>query len=97
MNRSSSDGELREEVESLVVIATGRVVSLDDLRACDGSLTMAGINSIAYINLIEALERRYNVVADVPQAASALTSVDGIVGLIRAAQVPESDGPGDAR
>lgn len=76
---------LREEVESLVVLATGRVVTVADLRDCGGSLERAGVNSIAYINLIEALSRRYDVVVDPEQDPESLASVDAIVALIRSA------------
>ncbi|MET8910015.1 phosphopantetheine-binding protein [Micromonospora sp. NPDC004551] len=76
---------LRERVESLIVLATGRAVSVDDLRDCAGSLDAAGVNSIAYINLIEALDRQFHVVVDPERDAEALSSVDGIVALIRSA------------
>ena len=77
---------LREEVESLVVVATGRAVTVSDLRGCGGSLEAAGVNSIAYINLIEALDRRYHVMVDPEADLEALASVDGIVALISAAR-----------
>ncbi|MGV9214456.1 phosphopantetheine-binding protein [Micromonospora sp. RB23] len=77
--------DLREWVESLVVLATGRAVSVDELRGCAGSLEAAGVNSIAYINLIEALDRQFHVVVDPERDAEALSSVDGIMALIRTA------------
>ncbi|MFC0031672.1 phosphopantetheine-binding protein [Micromonospora chaiyaphumensis] len=80
---------LRERVESLVVLATGRAVSVDDLRGCAGSLDAAGVNSIAYINLIEALDRQFHVVVDPERDAEALSTVDGIVALIRSAGAGE--------
>ncbi|MEV0407212.1 phosphopantetheine-binding protein [Actinoallomurus sp. NPDC050550] len=80
-----ADDGLRERVEALVVIATGRVVSADDLRGAGGSLVEAGVNSIAYINLLEALERLYGVELDTERDPEALATVDGIVRLVRAA------------
>ncbi|MCL7456337.1 hypothetical protein AB0I85_23970 [Micromonospora echinofusca] len=87
MDVRTGDPGLREQVESLVVLATGRAVSVDDLRGCGGSLDVAGVNSIAYINLIEALDRQFHVVVDPERDAEALSQVDGIVGLIRSAGV----------
>ncbi len=78
---------LREQVEDLVVLATGRAISVSDLRASDGSLEAAGVNSIAYINLIEALAQRFGVVVDPEADPDALSTVDGIVAALRAGAV----------
>ena len=78
-----TDEDLRTQVESLVVLATGRAVSVEDLRASGGSLDAAGVNSIAYINLIEALGRRYEVQVDPQREPEVLTSVDAIVHLLQ--------------
>ncbi|MBW4721869.1 hypothetical protein [Saccharothrix obliqua] len=79
-------GDLRDQVESLVVVATGRVVTAEDLRDSGGSLEAAGVNSIAYLNLVEALDHRYGVVVDPERDGDALATVDGIVALIRSAR-----------
>ncbi|RFU37310.1 hypothetical protein DZF91_33550 [Actinomadura logoneensis] len=83
--QDTHDAALRERVEALVVIATGRVVSVADLRAAGGSLVDAGVNSIAFINLLEALERLYQVEPDTERDPEALATVDGITHLIRSA------------
>jgi hypothetical protein len=79
---------LREQVESLVVLATGRTVSRAELRGCGGSLEAAGVNSIAYINLIEALYQRFQVCVDPETDPDALSSVDAIVALIQSGPRP---------
>jgi acyl carrier protein len=68
-----------------VTIATGRVVTADDLRATGGSLDDAGVNSIGYINLLEALEQRYGLIVDPETDPHHLRSVDSIAHLVRTA------------
>ncbi|MER6914843.1 hypothetical protein ABT354_24475 [Streptomyces sp. NPDC000594] len=80
------DAELRAEIEHLVEIATGKVVTVTDLRAADGDLDRAGVNSIGYINLMEALERSYGAVIDPEADPQHLLSVDSITRFIRSAQ-----------
>ncbi|MEV4259094.1 phosphopantetheine-binding protein, partial [Spirillospora sp. NPDC049652] len=91
---AETDAALRERVEALVVIATGRVVSVADLRAADGSLVDAGVNSIAFINLLEALERLYQVELDTERDPEALATVDGVVRLIHASGSAPGTGNG---
>ncbi|MFJ9770696.1 hypothetical protein ACIRVF_05590 [Kitasatospora sp. NPDC101157] len=76
--------DLREEIELLVETATGRVVTVADLRAADGELDRAGVNSIGYINLMEVLEQRYDAVIDPEADPEHLYSVDSIVRFVRA-------------
>ncbi|GAB3441127.1 acyl carrier protein [Actinophytocola sediminis] len=83
MRNDAVDTTLREQVEHLVEVATGRVVTVADLRAAAGALDEAGVNSIGYINLLEALDRRYGVVVDPEEAAQHLLTVDSIVRFVR--------------
>jgi hypothetical protein len=77
------NAQLRGQIEALIVLATGRAISVEELRGCGGSLELVGVNSIAYINLIEALARRYAVVVDPETDPESLTTVDAIVALVR--------------
>lgn len=86
-NASVSDAPedaLRAEIEALVETATGRVVTVDDLRSADGVLDLAGVNSIGYINLLEALEQRFGLVVDPEADPHYLRSVDSIVRFVLA-------------
>ncbi|MFJ2868437.1 phosphopantetheine-binding protein [Kitasatospora sp. NPDC087314] len=76
--------DLREQIEQIVETATGRVVTVADLRAAGGELDRAGVNSIGYINLLEVLEQRYGVVLDPEADPEHLTSVDSIVRFVSA-------------
>ncbi|WP_354642982.1 hypothetical protein [Kitasatospora camelliae] len=77
---------LREQIELIVETATGRVVTVADLRAADGELDRAGVNSIGYINLMEVLEQRYGAVIDPEADPEHLTSVDSIARFVAAAR-----------
>ncbi|WP_156755626.1 phosphopantetheine-binding protein [Actinokineospora pegani] len=68
----------RAEIERLIEVATGRVVTVADLRAAGGALDAAGVNSIGYINLLEALEARYGVAIDPEADPQHLATVDSI-------------------
>jgi len=78
------EAALHEQVEQLIEIATGRVVTAADLRTADGSLDKAGVNSIGYINLLEALEQRFGTVIDPEADPQHLMSVESIVRFVRA-------------
>ncbi|MEK8173939.1 phosphopantetheine-binding protein [Streptomyces sp. M19] len=83
MTGKTTETDLRAQIEELVEIATGRVVTVADLRAADGSLDGAGVNSIGYINLLEALEQRFGAVIDLEADPQYLMSVDSIVRFVR--------------
>lgn len=84
MTKVASEAGLREQIEKLVEVATGKVVTVAHLRAADGALDRAGVNSIGYINLIEALQQRYGAVIDPESDPEYLMSVDSIVRFIQA-------------
>ncbi|WP_345617287.1 hypothetical protein [Streptomyces ziwulingensis] len=84
MTDEGIDTGLREQIEKLVEVATGRVVTVADLRAAQGSLDMAGVNSIGYINLMEALAQRFGAVIDPEADPQHLMSVDSIARFVRA-------------
>lgn len=79
---SDSMDRLRAQVETLIVLATGRTVTVDDLRGSGGSLEAVGVNSIGYINLIEAIEKRYGIPSDSATDPAYLESVDSIVAFV---------------
>jgi hypothetical protein len=92
VTEAGGDG-LRGQIEDFVVVATGRTVSREDLRACGGSLEAAGVNSIGYINLMEALERAFGLVLDPEEDPVHLASVDSIVELVVARRRPAGTPP----
>ncbi len=73
-----SDEDLRTQIKDLVVLAAGGGISMEELEAADGSLEAVGVNSIAYINLMEALEQTLGVVIDPEEDPEYLQSVDSI-------------------
>ena len=70
---------LRAEIEEIVEIATGRVVTAEDLRRAGGDLQAAGVNSIGLINILDALDHRYAVVVRPEEDIIFLESIDSIV------------------
>ncbi|MFV2196809.1 acyl carrier protein [Nocardiopsis sp. LOL_012] len=89
---NETEAALRQQVGKLIEVATGRVVTVSHLEQAGGSLEDAGVNSIGYINLMEALERKFGVVVDQEADPEHLTSVDSIVAFIRR-QAGESSVP----
>ncbi|UED83203.1 phosphopantetheine-binding protein [Streptomyces profundus] len=83
MTEQAVTDKLREQIEQLVEVATGKVVTVADLRAADGDLDRAGVNSIGYINLMEALEQRFGAVIDPEADPQYLLSVDSIAAFVR--------------
>ncbi|MFJ8005328.1 hypothetical protein [Streptomyces fagopyri] len=88
MTADTDRTDLHREIERLVEVATGRVVTAADLRAADGALDRAGVNSIGYINLMEGLELRFGAVVDPEADPHYLMSVDSIVSFVRAQKRP---------
>lgn len=78
---------IRAEVEDMVAIATGRVVTSPDLRAADGYLQAAGVNSIGLINILEALGRRYGIEVGTEEDMFFLETVDSIADRIMEHQI----------
>ncbi len=78
------DEDLRAQVKDLVVLASGGAISVDELESADGSLEEVGVNSITYINLMEALEQTMGVVIDPEEDPEYLTSVDSIAAFVEA-------------
>lgn len=80
----ASDERLRTQVKELVVLASGGAISLEELESANGSLEEVGVNSIAYINLMEALEQTMGVVIDPEEDPEYLASVDSIAAFVAA-------------
>lgn len=49
------------DIEEIVAIATGRVVTGTHLDEAGGDLQSAGVNSIGLINVLEALDKRFGL------------------------------------
>ncbi|MEU3556118.1 acyl carrier protein [Streptomyces fragilis] len=84
MTKDTVGTGLHEQIEHLVEVATGKVVTVADLRASGGALDRAGVNSIGYINLMEALEQRFGVVIDPEADPQYLVSIESIAQFVRA-------------
>lgn len=76
---NEKNDSMKSKVERLVCIATGDSIREDDLRQAGGSLRDVGLDSIGFMNLLEALERSFGVVIDPEEDPDHLLSVDSIV------------------
>lgn len=75
---------LRAQLAGLVTAATDGEVSADDALAETESLALQGVSSLAYLRLIEAVERRYGVAFDLDGDVSYLDTVDRLADYLRA-------------
>ncbi len=75
----AASSEMTERVERLICIASGGAFSEQELREAGGSLRDVGLDSIAYMNLLEGLERSFGVVIDPEEDPQYLSSVSNIV------------------
>lgn len=73
-----------KRVERLVSMASGRRIREDALARHDADLRLIGLDSLGYLNLLEALERSFGVVIDLEQEAdhSFLHTIDNIVSFV---------------
>jgi acyl carrier protein len=78
------DQDLRTQIKELVLLASGGAISMEELESADGSLELVGFNSIAYINLMEALEQTMGVIIDPEEDPEYLNSVDSIAAFVEA-------------
>lgn len=85
------DEDLRGRIKELIVLASGGAVSIEELEAADGSLEEVGVNSIAYINLMEAMEQTMGVVIDPDEDPEYLSSVDSIAAFVQSQRLVPSD------
>ncbi len=67
------------DIEAVVAIATGRVVTGTHLAAAGGDLQRAGVNSIGLINVLEALDRRFGLQIGEEEDVSFLATTDQIL------------------
>jgi acyl carrier protein len=75
---------MRKRVQRLVYIAAGGRINEEDLDRCDADLREIGLDSLGYLNLLEGLERTFDVVIDLDleEDHSFLHSIDNIVRFI---------------
>ncbi len=72
---------MKRRVQRLIYIAAGGKIQEDDLAACDADLRNIGLDSLGYLNLLEGLERTFDVAIDLDHEEdhSFLHTIDNIV------------------
>jgi len=78
-----SDG-LELQLAELVSVATDGEVEAREALAESNSLALLGVGSLAYLRLIEAVERRFGVVLDLEADMSYLDTVETLAKWLRA-------------
>ena len=78
-----SDG-LELQLAELVSVATDGEVEAREALAESNSLALLGVGSLAYLRLIEAVERRFAVVLDLEADVSYLDTVEALAKWLRA-------------
>lgn len=75
---------MKNKVEHLIYIAAGGKLSKDDLSHHETDLRQIGLDSLGYLNLLEGLERTFDVAIDLDEEEdhSFLHTIDNIVGYL---------------
>lgn len=82
--KNTTNVDLRDRIERLVLIAGGGNFSKADLDAANGSLRDVGMHSLGYMNLILALEENLGVIIDPEEDPSFLFLVESITRFVEA-------------
>jgi acyl carrier protein len=79
---------MKQRVQRLVYMAAGGKIREDDLREHHLDLRQLGLDSLGYLNLLEALERTFGVVIDLDQEPdhTFLHTIDNMVRYLAARQ-----------
>ncbi|MBO4270188.1 phosphopantetheine-binding protein [Microbispora triticiradicis] len=85
---------LRERLAELVSKASGGDLAAADVLAADCSLPALGLNSLAYLRLIDMVETEFG--CDVDLDGGYLDTLDGLAGHIAAHTGEDRDGGGDS-
>ncbi|MEU8194077.1 phosphopantetheine-binding protein [Microbispora amethystogenes] len=83
---------LRERLAELVSKASGGDLAAADVLAADCSLPALGLNSLAYLRLIDMVETEFG--CDVDLDGGYLDTLDGLAGHIAAHTGEDGDGGG---
>jgi len=75
---------LANEIAELVGAATDGEVSPAEALAENDSLARLGVGSLAYLRLIEAVERRFGVTLDIEADLSYLDTIEALAKWLRA-------------
>lgn len=81
--------ELSQRVETVVVAASEGSLTIGKLRAANGSLIEAGLDSVQILAVIMGLESEFGVVIDVNEDASFLLNTAIITAFIETQLKPE--------
>ena len=81
---------LKRQIEQLVYIAAGGKVSKENISQSDVDLREVGLDSLGYLNLLEALERKLGVIIDLEEEEdhSFLHTVNNIVSYVAERRSP---------
>lgn len=74
-----SAGALRERVAALIAEVSGGEVSAREVLDNEGSLTAAGVSSLTFLRLIDALEGEFDVFFDLDADLDFVEDLDSLV------------------
>ncbi|WP_331771253.1 acyl carrier protein (plasmid) [Embleya sp. NBC_00888] len=74
-----SAGALRERVAALIAEVSGGEVSVREVLDNEGSLTAAGVSSLTFLRLIDALEGEFDVFFDLDADLDFVEDLDSLV------------------
>ncbi|MFI6977558.1 phosphopantetheine-binding protein [Embleya sp. NPDC050154] len=74
-----SAGALRERVAALIAEVSGGEVSAREVLDNEGSLTAAGVSSLTFLRLIDALEGEFDVFFDLDADLDFVEDLDTLV------------------
>ncbi|MFJ8740763.1 phosphopantetheine-binding protein [Embleya sp. NPDC127516] len=74
-----SAGALRERVAALIAEVSGGEVSAREVLNNEGSLTAAGVSSLTFLRLIDALEGEFDVFFDLDADLDFVEDLDTLV------------------
>ncbi|MGC0419978.1 acyl carrier protein [Embleya sp. AB8] len=87
-----STGALRERVAALIAQVSDGEVSAREVLETDGSLTAAGVSSLTFLRLIDALEGEFDVFFDLDADLDFVEDLDTLVDRLTRHGVAVGDG-----
>ncbi|WP_331766601.1 phosphopantetheine-binding protein [Embleya sp. NBC_00896] len=88
----SPGGDLRERVAELIASVSDGEVSAREVLDTDGSLTAAGVSSLTFLRVIDALEGEFGVYFDLDGDLAFVEDLDALVDRLTRHGVAAGDG-----
>lgn len=82
--------DISARVEAVIIAASEGKVSEEKLRATEGDLIKAGLDSLQILGVIMGLESEFGIIVDVNEDASFLANVTTIAAFVEAQLEPET-------